>query len=389
LYIGRGSMYDNCLLIKVSYNGKQFILDKFYIKTISDNHIRPGDDFLLRFMIKDNSEAIAKADDGDFVAVYDKIMLDRANMYIDERIDHKTGQQIDGAVDWNGDEQIDIQDWTRFSDNKPVFGTVAYSWCCADWVTHFNDDLLDQLAAIHAFYNNANTRWNNNNPHPDWANWNGPDGIPGNLDDTISPDNDWDHVFLDTIEIGYLFSHHSIDGDKIFDPLMINGIEYHPYKPGYTSFRGNLSAEGVIYSAGIDCSGFVERSCAYPKNNYKLGDKLEKGDRLTWVTSMNAWNLMTYHRHDKIEDYMIWEIDPADRSTIVPGDILRFPGSHVVIVLSINYPNGSRVVEDKSENITVIESTQGDRNQWYIMNTRKWSDIGNDYDPERLQIKNQ
>ena len=46
--------------------------------------VRPGDDFRFRIGLLDYSEVAATASPGDFVAVYDKKLLWRADFYIDE-----------------------------------------------------------------------------------------------------------------------------------------------------------------------------------------------------------------------------------------------------------------------------------------------------------------
>jgi hypothetical protein len=49
--------------------------------------IRPGDDILLRFALLDYPDiSPATADEGDFLAVYDKKLLWRAQLYIDEGV---------------------------------------------------------------------------------------------------------------------------------------------------------------------------------------------------------------------------------------------------------------------------------------------------------------
>ncbi|MBN2736704.1 MAG: hypothetical protein JXR70_06960 [Spirochaetales bacterium] len=64
--------------------------------------------------------------EGDFLAVYDKVMLDRANMYIDE-----------GENDLNAN-QIDLKAWRNFDTGTLVHNSVAYGWSCEDRVVEFN-----------------------------------------------------------------------------------------------------------------------------------------------------------------------------------------------------------------------------------------------------------
>ena len=70
---------------------------------INDESYRPGDDFLLRFKVVETETDIT-ATDGDFIAVYDKKMLWRANLYIDEKVDVDDGAVENNTIDWNNVE---------------------------------------------------------------------------------------------------------------------------------------------------------------------------------------------------------------------------------------------------------------------------------------------
>jgi hypothetical protein len=312
------------------------------------------------------------------MAVYDKRVLDRANQFIDETINPVTGATIAGAIDWNGAAQLSIRPWTKWDDNASVYGAVAYSNGCADWVEHFNADMDDQLTAIRAT-------------------------IPAHPN-TIAPNNNWDSVVLDTDTLGYVFSNEVVNTVH-YQPRVINNVTYYPYKPGWTNYRmwtsNDYTGEHVIYSAGVDCSGFLERCVSYADNQYQLGERLSgdeiisgtwqanaSGERLTWCISAKD---MQYHRHTHDEiGTLSWEV--TNRNLLVPGDILfrshAEGDAHVVIISKITYPTKSRTITGGSANVVVIEATAGQNQEWHVMNTQKWSILGNNYTPRRLKINN-
>ncbi|QEN05319.1 hypothetical protein EW093_11545 [Thiospirochaeta perfilievii] len=75
------------------------IYSRFGIRPL-ENNIRPGDDILLNFQLNINDNPIdALSKEEDFLAVYDKKMLWRANLYID---DDKTGlNDFNNKYPWN------------------------------------------------------------------------------------------------------------------------------------------------------------------------------------------------------------------------------------------------------------------------------------------------
>ncbi len=97
---------------------------KIGVRPVSSAQAYPGDDLLLQFKIK-GSEEIIQTDKKDYIAVYDKKMLWRANLYIDE----KTG-------DWNN-----VHPWNAPPAGDKIAGTWADSnsksylanWNASDW----------------------------------------------------------------------------------------------------------------------------------------------------------------------------------------------------------------------------------------------------------------
>jgi hypothetical protein len=69
---------------------------------VKSGTICPGDDFLLRFGLAENESIVGTAAAADYCAVYDKKLLWRANLYIDE-----------GGGDWNN-----VHPWNNPVNNE-------------------------------------------------------------------------------------------------------------------------------------------------------------------------------------------------------------------------------------------------------------------------------
>ncbi|MBN2535281.1 MAG: hypothetical protein JXB88_20545 [Spirochaetales bacterium] len=81
----------------------------FTVKVLGPN-IRPGDDFQLRFGLAEDPEVTGKVEEEDFMAVYDKRLLWRANLYVDETL-NENGTYT-GNPDWN-----DLNPWLGNTQN--------------------------------------------------------------------------------------------------------------------------------------------------------------------------------------------------------------------------------------------------------------------------------
>ncbi|MBN2531663.1 MAG: hypothetical protein JXB88_02160, partial [Spirochaetales bacterium] len=132
----------------------------------------PGDDFQLRFFMSGNPAVEGTVGKGDFVAVYDKKLLWRANLYIDERVNTNDGTPS-GQVDWNdlnpwsnsendwnilpsgytgseGGQIIELEPftWHRLDSdlmtNKIIYGSVAYARGDQDEPQAYNEHVLTQ-----------------------------------------------------------------------------------------------------------------------------------------------------------------------------------------------------------------------------------------------------
>jgi hypothetical protein len=331
------------------------------IDTGNAGTIRPGDDMYLRFALTANQDIKSIVYyPGDFLAVYDHKLLWRANLYIDERVNHETGAIIPGAVDWNnanpliGDAwvangnggQISINSWTRFDDstgagailndgfdNQPAYGAVAYSWGGSDSPENFNADMQDQLSCL---------RQNN----PNWA-------------FTTSPDGLWS---------GYRFGTPNNDANHTYAPI---SAQLKPYTPGFRTWREYICGDdqGIYtrYSAGDDCTGFIQRVASYQGNIYLLNDLAEH--RLEWE---GTWNPAvdpdyTNTAGGAIGTTYTWPID--DWNLAVPGDVCIMT-DHATIILKIVYTGTTRTTT--KANIYFIEVAYAG-GRYMAVNYQTWS----------------
>lgn len=119
-----------------------FKTNKFGIRPL-ENNIRPGDDILLNFsLFAENNEQIITCANDNFLAVYDKKMLWRANLFIDD------GE----GVDWN----------YKYPWNAPTTGTVTGSFVDLDNIKRFietnGDNSLSFSTTNKVWY--GNNEWN-------------------------------------------------------------------------------------------------------------------------------------------------------------------------------------------------------------------------------------
>jgi hypothetical protein len=298
----------------------------------------------------------ATAPPGDFVAVYDKILLERALEYC------------------NND--AGIADWTRYTDGVTITDSVAYSWGCADSIEDFNLDLNYQRTAINAYYSDdtsVNAEYPANytiicatpepngpyteedypegqcNPDPelhrDWFPW----------DFTVAPgegDDRW-HNYIKGLYNPEM---------ETYNAITINGKTYYPYLPGLSSYKLNVLNNYHDYdakrSAGVDCSGYIQKCAGYTDNPYiSIPDITE---RIYW--GGGSENLIAPAGFASNE--YTWPIE--DSNLLVPGDIISCDG-HVAMIWKIEYDDNSRIVTE--DNVYLIEAQGVDMS---VTNFRDW-----------------
>ena len=142
LYVAGKSL---CLKFTATTDEEEKIYRNFGVRLINDGLIRPGDDFLLRFKIP-SLDIVIQVSDGDFFAVYDKKMLWRANLYVDETLNE------DGSVsnkqDWNNlNPWIYDNNWNIISTGYKLsitdqFQLVATEENLSAFINH-NDNIVN------------------------------------------------------------------------------------------------------------------------------------------------------------------------------------------------------------------------------------------------------
>jgi hypothetical protein len=257
--------------------------------------------------------------------------------------------------------QIPIASYTRYWDGAGISNTVCYSWGCSDSPADFNMDMNRQQVAIAAYYTQ-----NPNQQHPEYSNWNlttAPNNSYGYSNDQ-NDENDENNNYIN-YRFGIPFG-----GDGAYNPLTVNGVEYYPYAPGFTSMRrfGYTDVNGnninkylsiqTIYATGADCSGFTQRCASYAGNHYDDYDGNNNDDamntlpeqRLEWAMAWagsplegpgfeaDSWVICGYdNRPNQLYN------DIANRNLLIPGDIIIIDdadlGWHMGIIDNITYSN--------------------------------------------------
>ena len=393
---------------------------------VKSGTICPGDDFLLRFGLAENESIVGTAAAADYCAVYDKKLLWRANLYIDEgggdwnnvnawndsvNNEWYRDQGVDGADVAGG--QIDIRPWSRWSDNTLVENHVAYGWGCWDEVSGFNAELEDQKNLILNLRTNSgagDTVFNQAYSQLLWA------GSP-----TTAPGGDWNnYVFPARIlsDNAAYYRYRTLTAQE----LSANGNDQHAYfvngstrsVPGlstkwYMDNTKDYQYEQTAVTSGIDCSGLAHRSTKYSGSSYWVANSADKYGTYTFAgqnylgTDANGnskWSEVfpthagSYQMHpgtwklesDKPADAAQRELDRQTISRAVPGDVFVVGGSHVVIIQNIRIPAGSDVITSYDQ-VDVIHATSGGTgaNATWQVQHNTWREIGDNYQAYQLR----
>jgi hypothetical protein len=374
---------------------------------------RPGDDIQLEFGIRvgSNRNVIKKClvEEKDYIAVYDKKMLWRANLYIDEGDSDWNNENPWDALlaknDWNKDENgnlvtgdragkqvVDIRPWTKSNTGYmqelkggtttiTVTDALPYGWCGVDEPFSTSAKLFEQKALLGAKFDSKGDLLPN------------PIGNAVAWSSTLAPKKSWTNYVDSTV-------------------ATINNVEYHSYRPGYSTERrfgtigqNNFDANEnqlVRESIGMDCSGFLTKSVSYPGNNYAVPDLPLLAD--TWTTRNSTWSnghRATNELKPEANQYtwLIWSHDirsdltqyPQEGDETIPSSVPLEPGdlmfiydgdrvttNHVAIVQDVRRQADGSI---KFSDVTLIEAASGYNRQYKVLNKQTfWGYVRNSFD---------
>ena len=334
------------------------------------------------FSVYDMEVDMAMATDGDFFAAYDKKMLWRANLYIDEEVD-----------DWNDinpwNAPLNENNWnkTTYSSYQQSNGgqvltpasftwindsihnnVVAYDYWGQDSPHEFNEKMRQQQNILNYYITNG-SQYTVNGVQQEYT------ADPNGWTETIAPQNNHSSYLYSSNYPYSLPNAFEQDAHQIIsEPVFINSSNLYPYVPGLSNvYRMNIGSWPPwntqylfgSHAAGLDCVGLVQRCASYPNTAY------------IWTQSGTTRHLSEYMWGDTRGNTVYptpgrgysWEIiseqtvnqNPQILSLIVPGDIVYYGDSHIAIVKAITYTANTR--NTNTQSITLIESTVR-QNNW-------------------------
>jgi hypothetical protein len=392
------------------------------IRPLGPGGAKPGDDLLLEFAARprDSAEPFRyeinsdlgtvvletrfRAAEKDYLAVYDKKLLWRANLYIDEgdgdwndlhpwnappQSGEKTSVWWDlswGYNSWNsgsaaavpGGQVTAIAPWTRWNDNATVFGAVAYGWGCWDSVPGFNEELNEQRELIaqgrdreHQNYQPAEFErllWTRDSaaPNRSWQNY----VFPGRkqVNNTMQY-----HKALTQVELDENKQHlYFVNGS----PASIPGLSTYWEAQETSQYEYNQ----ILRTSGIDCSGLAHRSALYEGSPYYVAKNSASKYGTTTFGDNTSAALLIRDTGWKLEDQTSTAARERDRDLIsraVPGDIFVRSGIHVVIIQDLVRAAGEEKINAYNQ-VRIIHSTQGSNKAatWMVQHD-SWGDLGN------------
>ena len=360
-----------------------------------EGEIYPGDDLIVGIEVKGKGKILGEvwSEENDYIAVYDKKLLWRANLYIKEAGGNdwndihpwnapKSGDYDKkvwyGINEWKEDEnggQTEICSWTRWSDDESVIDSVAYGWGCDDSVKDFNDELNEQREAVKAYRAKPITN-----------------GILSEKDKKILqlPMIEGETTALGNVWENYIIPNASlcleVEGKKLKEKsreeLYILSDKTNISVPGLSTYWYSLDMKTSKYykyeqaerTSGVDCSGLTGEVTQYSGNKYGIEGKKGTTYFATETLCMHSggWKLTSTNEDDREQR----DKDRKLLSYAVPGDILVVGGSHVVIIQDLNYERENTVITDYSQ-VEVIHSTKGLKNSESTWNVVKgtWENI--------------
>ena len=390
------------------------LIDTFGIKAVNTSGpIRPGDDILLRFALLNSAETqtdgsviyrnIAEVSESDFMAVYDKKMLWRANLYIAEEDSdwndvnpwvkgnewNKTYDGITlGSSPADGGQVVTFQPYTpvRSRDKSNWAGNfykdrVAYDYEMGNALAL--DSPFDFVKKLQIQKENLKSYYTANPgsvlPYPSRGLT--PD-ILQNWSTTKAPNNRWQN-----------YTKEPSGNNQAYLP----GKGFYNYVPKHDTLEPGLpnnysdAGLGQALSAGVDCVGFAQRAAGYEGSTYQWEKYLEdtgangglptseSASRREYPDLENKKSIAIISREginndDSNKEYFTLEIGERGAPSvedfitfqnkflsIKPGDIIRYNNDHIGIVTAIDTAaiNSAQSIADMMTAVTVIESIYG------------------------------
>jgi hypothetical protein len=388
------------------------------IRPLGPGGAKPGDDLLLEFTVQprnaaeaDSSGAVRKARfraaEGDYLSVYDKKLLWRANLYIDEgggdwndlhpwNAPPASGERAPawwdsswGYNSWNlsgtpgvpGGQVTSVAPWTRWNDGATVLGAVAYGWGCWDSVSDFNKELNEQRDLI------AQGRV------PEHKNYQSSDFVRLQWTyDSAAPDQSWqNYIFPGKKSVNNTVQYH-----KSLTQAELDGNQQHPYFvngsqasiPGLSTYweeqdPPQYEYNQVLRTSGIDCSGLAHQAALYDGSPYYVAKNSSSKYGTTTFGDNDEAALLIRGTGWQLEDQANQAARERDQDLVsraVPGDILVRSGVHVVIVQEIEPAGdeGNRGKVTAYNQVKIIHSTQGsNKAATWMVQQDSWADLGN------------
>jgi hypothetical protein len=392
------------------------------IRPLGPNGARPGDDLLLEFAARprDSSEPFRyeidsdsgtvvletrfRAAEKDYLAVYDKKLLWRANLYVDEgdgdwndshpwNAPSKSGEKAPvwwdaswGYNTWNsggsagipGGQVTAIAPWTRWNDNATVLGAVAYGWGCWDSVPAFNEELNEQRELIAQGRNREHQNYQSADfERLQWTR------------DSAAPNRSWqNYVFPGRKQVNNTMQYH-----KALTQTELNENKQHFYFvngsqasiPGLSTYweeqeTSQYEYNQILRTSGIDCSGLAHRAALYEGSPYYVAKNSGSKYGTTTFGDNAEAALLIRDTGWKLEDQTSAAAGERDRDLIsraVPGDIFVRSGIHVVIIQDIVRAANEEKINAYNQ-VSIIHSTQGSNKAatWMVQHD-SWADLGN------------
>jgi len=285
---------------------------------------RVGDVYRLKIRIKGTIDWV-KSEERDYLGVYDKIMLDKAIVFCNN----------DTIEDWTGRSSTSANPIT-------VTDAVPYSFGCKDDVAHFNEDMRDWMAVMDAAVKSTNPN----------ASWNV----------TTADNNVWANYYINTS---------NTHAQNL--PQQANCYRPRLRRTLLDRFAAGKYPKGhPKYWAGIDCSGFVQRTASGHTElpdlqsratwtNYVDSSKSCYAIISTYSTLVGSPNLKTFNR-------------------IAPGDII-IKGSHVAIIQYVTGIRGGQGPDKRNKaDVHLIQAMGGEdvsSNEGRVTDVWDWSMMPN------------